>query len=80
MSENTKFMLYLYFVLRLKMLNSLSFKNGEFKISRDMELPELNEMKRIILATRDTHELYRKYGGFQNMVSRKKWMERIYSK
>jgi hypothetical protein len=34
-------------------------------------------MKRLILATRDAHELYRNYGGFQNMASPERWMERL---
>jgi N-acetylglutamate synthase-like GNAT family acetyltransferase len=50
---------------------------GKWLIKTIVGLPELNEMKRLILATRDAHELYRKYGGFQNMQSPERWMERL---
>jgi GNAT superfamily N-acetyltransferase len=50
---------------------------GKWLIQTIVELPELYEMKRLILATRDAHELYRKYGGFQNMQSPERWMERL---
>ena len=50
---------------------------GKWLIKTIVELPELYEMKRLILATRDAHELYRKYGGFQNMQSPERWMERL---
>ena len=50
---------------------------GKWLVKTIAELPELNEMKRIILATRDAHELYKRYGGFQNMDSPERWMERL---
>ena len=50
---------------------------GKWLIQTIVELPELYEMKRLILATRDAHELYKKYGGFQNMQSPERWMERL---
>jgi GNAT superfamily N-acetyltransferase len=33
-------------------------------------------IRRLILATRDAHELYRKYGGFEALERPEKWMER----
>ena len=57
-----------------------SFKGrglGKWLVKTIVGLPELIGMKRIMLATRDAHELYRKYGGFQNMDSPERWMERL---
>jgi N-acetylglutamate synthase-like GNAT family acetyltransferase len=50
---------------------------GKWLIKTIVGLPELNEMKRLILVTRDAHELYRNYGGFQNMAAPERWMERL---
>ena len=36
--------------------------------------PELRNLKRLMLATKDAHELYRKYGGFQTLETPEKWM------
>jgi GNAT superfamily N-acetyltransferase len=36
--------------------------------------PELRNLKRLMLATKDAHELYRKYGGFQALETPEKWM------
>lgn len=38
--------------------------------------PELRGLKRTLLATRDAHELYRRYGGFVNLPAPEKWMTR----
>ena len=38
--------------------------------------PALTELKQIILATRDAHELYRNYGGFRALDQPEKWMVR----
>jgi GNAT superfamily N-acetyltransferase len=40
--------------------------------------PELEGIKRIFLATRDAHELYAKYGGFQVLNHPERWMERVH--
>jgi GNAT superfamily N-acetyltransferase len=37
--------------------------------------PELQKMRRWVLATKDAHELYRQYG-FREMVYPERWMER----
>lgn len=38
--------------------------------------PLLEELKLFILATRDAHELYRRYGGFEGLQMSEKWMVR----
>ena len=45
-----------------------------------VEHPELKDMRRIMLATRDAHELYRKYGGFKELATPERWMERFQPK
>jgi len=37
--------------------------------------PELQGLRRFMLATRDAHELYRNYAGFQNLSAPERWME-----
>lgn len=39
--------------------------------------PELQSLKRILLATRDAHELYRRYGGFETLSTPERWMARV---
>jgi GNAT superfamily N-acetyltransferase len=39
--------------------------------------PDLQGLRRFMLATRDAHELYRTYGGFQNLQAPERWMERF---
>jgi len=38
--------------------------------------PVLKDLKLFLLATRDAHELYRRYGGFQELPAPQKWMIR----
>jgi GNAT superfamily N-acetyltransferase len=38
--------------------------------------PELKGLRLFILATRDAHELYRRYGGFESVEEPKRWMTR----
>jgi len=38
--------------------------------------PELQGLRNFILATRDAHELYRRYGGFDALASPANWMAR----
>jgi GNAT superfamily N-acetyltransferase len=38
--------------------------------------PRLQGLKRILLGTRDAHELYRRYGGFEPLKNPERWMER----
>ena len=36
--------------------------------------PDLQNLKNFLLATKDAHELYRKYGGFEMLEVKGKWM------
>lgn len=38
--------------------------------------PDLQRVGRLVLATRDAHELYRKYGGFETLPDPEMWMVR----
>lgn len=38
--------------------------------------PALQGVKRLLLATRDAHELYQRYAGFQPLAAPERWMER----
>ena len=42
-----------------------------------VEHPKLKDVKRLLLATRDAHELYRRHGGFTPLSSPERWMERV---
>ena len=39
--------------------------------------PDLRHIRRILLATNDAHELYRRYGGFTELANPDRWMERL---
>ena len=39
--------------------------------------PILRDLRRILLATRDAHELYRRYGGFETVQQPERWMVRV---
>ena len=39
--------------------------------------PDLKMIRRILLATRDAHNLYRNYGGFEILDHPERWMERF---
>ena len=47
---------------------------GKWLIETIVSHPALEAVKYIILATRDAHELYRKYGGFESPRVLEKWM------
>jgi GNAT superfamily N-acetyltransferase len=38
--------------------------------------PQMQTQKNIILATRDAHDYYRRYGGFEALARPRKWMHR----
>jgi GNAT superfamily N-acetyltransferase len=38
--------------------------------------PQMQGLKRFMLATRDAHELYARYGGFEPLKDPEKWMSR----
>jgi GNAT superfamily N-acetyltransferase len=50
---------------------------GKWLVSSIMEHPELHGVRRMMLATRDAHELYRRYGGFTPLKQPKWIMERL---
>jgi GNAT superfamily N-acetyltransferase len=39
--------------------------------------PDLRGLRRLLLATRDAHELYSRYGGFGPLSAPDRWMERV---
>jgi GNAT superfamily N-acetyltransferase len=39
--------------------------------------PDLHNVRRLLLATRDAHELYRRYGGFDTLKNPERWMDRF---
>jgi len=39
--------------------------------------PDLLGVRRFLLATRDAHSLYKKYGGFNLIANPERWMEKI---
>jgi GNAT superfamily N-acetyltransferase len=39
--------------------------------------PDLQGIRRLLLATRDAHELYRRYGGFETLKNPERWMDRF---
>jgi GNAT superfamily N-acetyltransferase len=40
--------------------------------------PDLQTLRRILLATRDAHDLYRRYAGFAPLQAPERWMERLH--
>jgi len=49
---------------------------GKWLIAMVVDHPELQSAKQFLLATRDAHELYRLYGGFEDLPTPNKWMVR----
>ena len=49
---------------------------GKTMVARAVAHPELQGLKLFLLATRDAHELYRQYGGFEALPAPEKWMVR----
>lgn len=47
---------------------------GKWLIKTVVAHPDLQEVRRFLLATRDAHELYRRYGGFENLKKPEHWM------
>jgi GNAT superfamily N-acetyltransferase len=39
--------------------------------------PDVRELRRVLLSSRDAHGLYEKYGGFQPMLYPNNWMEKF---
>ena len=49
---------------------------GKWLVECVVAHPKLQRLRLFVLATRDAHELYRRYGGFQNVPTPEKWMIR----
>jgi GNAT superfamily N-acetyltransferase len=49
---------------------------GKWLIECVVSAPEMQGLKRFLLATRDAHELYRRYGGFECLSNPERWMAR----
>jgi GNAT superfamily N-acetyltransferase len=50
---------------------------GKWLVECVVAHPDLADLRRILLATRDAHELYRRYGGFSLLKAPERWMERL---
>jgi GNAT superfamily N-acetyltransferase len=50
---------------------------GKWLIQTLVAHPDLISIKRILLATRDAHELYRRYGDFKPLPEPERWMTRM---
>ncbi|MBN1218332.1 MAG: GNAT family N-acetyltransferase [Anaerolineae bacterium] len=53
---------------------------GKWLVECIMVHPDLHEMRLFILATRDAHELYRRYGRFEKLENAERWMIRRVSR
>jgi GNAT superfamily N-acetyltransferase len=50
---------------------------GKHLIKTINELPHFKKVRRYLLATRDAHSLYRKYGGFEVLPNPEYWMTKF---
>jgi GNAT superfamily N-acetyltransferase len=50
---------------------------GKWLVDCVVNHPALKNQRRLLLATRDAHELYRVYGGFEPLEYPSRWMEKI---
>lgn len=53
------------------------FGLGKWVVDCVINHPDLKPLRRILLATRNAHELYRKYGGFEPIGHPERWMEKF---
>ena len=49
---------------------------GKWLIETVTSHPDVANVRRLMLATRDAHELYRRYGGFEMLSNPERWMTR----
>jgi GNAT superfamily N-acetyltransferase len=49
---------------------------GKWLVESVVSHPDLEKLRLFLLATTDTHGLYRRYGGFQELPAPEKWMLR----
>ena len=50
---------------------------GRWLVECMMDHPEIRDLRRILLNTRDAHDLYMKYAGFRPLLSPDSWLERF---
>jgi GNAT superfamily N-acetyltransferase len=50
---------------------------GKHLVKTIVEHPDLKNVRRYLLATRDAHSLYREYGGFEFLANPDHWMTRF---
>jgi GNAT superfamily N-acetyltransferase len=50
---------------------------GKWLVESVIAHPALQTVRRVLLATWDAHELYRRYGGFTPLKFPERWMERL---
>lgn len=50
---------------------------GKWLVDCVVNHPDLKPLRRLLLATKDAHELYRKYGGFEPLGHPERWMEKF---
>jgi GNAT superfamily N-acetyltransferase len=49
---------------------------GKWLVECIINHPDIKPIRRLLLATRDAHELYRRYGGFTSLANPDRWMEK----
>jgi len=50
---------------------------GKWLVQSILSHPDLKNIRRLLLATKDADELYRKYGGFETLPEPERWMTRV---
>lgn len=50
---------------------------SKWLVASIVDYPELKDLRRMMLATRDAHVLYQRYGNFQSLRAPERWMERF---
>lgn len=50
---------------------------GKWLLECMMEYPEIKGLRRILLNTRDAHDLYIKYAGFRPLLAPESWLEKF---
>ena len=50
---------------------------GKWLVEAIINHPDLRNIRRLVLATLDAHELYRRYGGFDALPEADRWMTRV---
>ncbi len=50
---------------------------GKWLVGCVVNHPDLKPLRRLLLATRDAHDLYARYGGFAPLANVERWMEKV---